>query len=187
MTLSKNFTLRLVIQYFFSVQTSQWGLTQHLFGQIFCLYNYEADFIYSLIKTDKPRTIKFKHVLCVIDDESNLNDSDEFCNSFHVSYPDELHLICEHHGLDTTFFDLDILLLMLFTNTNFTIREITIHFLLVTIVHMLLWVNLSEFIRIAKCTLKFSDFVPKAKQLFLRMISQGANQVNLLKQTKKAM
>ena len=51
---------------------------------------------------------------------------------------------------------------------------------------MLLWVNLSEFIRIAKCTLKFSDFVPKAKQLFLRMISQGANQVNLLKQTKKS-
>lgn len=52
---------------------------------------------------------------------------------------------------------------------------------------MLLWVNLSEFIRIAEWTLKFSDFVPKAKQLFLRMISQGANQVNLLKQTKKAM
>ena len=51
---------------------------------------------------------------------------------------------------------------------------------------MLLWVNLSEFIRIAKWTLKFSDFVPKAKQLFLRMISQGANQVNLLKQTKKS-
>ena len=52
---------------------------------------------------------------------------------------------------------------------------------------MLLWVNLSEFIRIAKCTLKFSDFVPKAKQLFLRMINQGENQANLLKQAKKAM
>ena len=44
---------------------------------------------------------------------------------------------------------------------------------------------LSEFLRIAKCTLKFSDSVLKAKQLFLRMMYQGANQLTLLKPKKK--
>ena len=38
-----------------------------------------------------------------------------------------------------------------------------------------------------KCLLKFSDFVLKAKQLFLIMMNQGENQVTLLKQAKKAM
>ena len=45
--------------------------------------------------------------------------------------------------------------------------------------------DLSEFIEIAKCALKFSDFVPKAKQVFLRMINQGANQVYKFTATDK--
>ena len=40
---------------------------------------------------------------------------------------------------------------------------------------------LSELIRIAKCTSKFHDFTPKAKQLLLRTMNQRANQVTLLK------
>ena len=44
---------------------------------------------------------------------------------------------------------------------------------------------LSEFLTISKTKLKLSDFVPKTKQLFLRMMNQGINQVTLLKQIKK--
>ena len=43
---------------------------------------------------------------------------------------------------------------------------------------------LSEFIKIAQCTLKFSTFVPNAKQLFLRTMNYGVNQVTSLKQIK---
>ena len=45
---------------------------------------------------------------------------------------------------------------------------------------------LSQFLRIVKCKLKLSDFVPKAKQLFLRMTSQEENQATLLKYMKKS-
>ena len=47
--------------------------------------------------------------------------------------------------------------------------------------------TLSVFLRILKYTLSFSDFIPKAKLLFSRMMNQGGNQVTLLKQKKKAM
>ena len=36
-------------------------------------FDYEAKFISNLIKTDKPRAIKFKNVCHFIDDEFNLN------------------------------------------------------------------------------------------------------------------
>ena len=82
---------------------------------------------------------------------------------------------------------------MLFTNKNF-IREITIHYFIVRRpdligkipVYVLYGSILFEFLRIAKCSLKFSDFLSNTKQLFLRMMNQGANQVPLLKQIKNS-
>ena len=44
---------------------------------------------------------------------------------------------------------------------------------------------LSEFIRIAKCISKLSDFAPEAKELILRIMNQGVNQVTSLKQIQK--
>ena len=46
---------------------------------------------------------------------------------------------------------------------------------------------MSEFLRIARCTLLLSDFVPRARTLFLRMADQGGTKNRVLQQIKKAM
>ena len=46
---------------------------------------------------------------------------------------------------------------------------------------------MSEFLRIARCTLLLTDFVPRAKKLFLRMTTQGSTKNRVLQQIKKAM
>ena len=45
---------------------------------------------------------------------------------------------------------------------------------------------LSEFLRIARCTLLFKDFSPKAVELFQRMIKQGGDKKLVVNQIKKA-
>ena len=45
---------------------------------------------------------------------------------------------------------------------------------------------MSEFLRIARCTRLISDFLPRAKSLVDRMVSQGGNKPLVLKQIKKA-
>ena len=45
---------------------------------------------------------------------------------------------------------------------------------------------MSEFLRIARCTLRYSDFLPSAISLFKRMIGQGGSKSLILKQISKA-
>ena len=45
---------------------------------------------------------------------------------------------------------------------------------------------MSEFLRIARCTLLYSDFLPSIISLFKRMINQGESETKLLLQIKKA-
>ena len=44
---------------------------------------------------------------------------------------------------------------------------------------------MSEFLRISRCTLLYSDFLPFAIALFKRMINQGGSDVNILNQITK--
>ena len=44
---------------------------------------------------------------------------------------------------------------------------------------------MSEFLRIARSTLLYSDFLPVASSLYKRMLNQGGSQVKLLNQIKK--
>ena len=60
------------------------------------------------MKTDKVRARKFRYATRFIDDECNLNDGGEFGRSFHLIYPSDLQLKCEHEGCHATFLDLDI-------------------------------------------------------------------------------
>ena len=46
---------------------------------------------------------------------------------------------------------------------------------------------MSEFLRIARSTLLYSDFLPVARSLFKRMLNQGGSQVKLLNQIEKAL
>ena len=46
--------------------------------------------------------------------------------------------------------------------------------------------QLSEFLRIARSTLYYADFLPVASNLLKRMINQGGSKVKLLQQISKA-
>ena len=46
---------------------------------------------------------------------------------------------------------------------------------------------MSEFLRIARCTLLLSDFIPRASSLYKRMISQGGSSNMVSRQIRKAM
>ena len=46
---------------------------------------------------------------------------------------------------------------------------------------------MSEFLRIARSTLLYSDFLPVARSLFKRMLNQGGSRVKLLNQIEKAL
>ena len=45
----------------------------------------------------------------------------------------------------------------------------------------------SEFLQIALCTLRLTDFVPKASQLYTMMITEDRNKTSILHQIKKAL
>ena len=38
----------------------------------------------------------------------------------------------------------------------------------------------SEFLQIARCTLRLTDFVPKVSQLYARMVTEGGNKACIL-------
>ena len=45
---------------------------------------------------------------------------------------------------------------------------------------------MSEFLRISRCTLSYSDFLPPGISLFKRMINQGGSEASILRQIAKA-
>ena len=134
------------------------------------LYDYESDFISSLVKKLiplKPSNLRISLTSLIMN--AILMILVNFLGVF-------IGFILINRNLNVNIMGYMPLSLtwMIFTETNFMIREITIHFLfiacqilVVTFLHsFFFWVILSLFLRIAKCTLKFSKFVPKVKQLF---------------------
>ena len=45
---------------------------------------------------------------------------------------------------------------------------------------------MSEFLRISRCTLLYSDFLSSASSLFQRMMNQGGSESQILNQIRKA-
>ena len=84
------------------------GIYPAPFWENLYLYDYEASFISNLIKTHKPRAIKFKNASRFFRDERNSNYSDWCSKSFHVIFPNKLGLKREHNGLQAAFLDRDI-------------------------------------------------------------------------------
>ena len=135
------------------------------------LYSYENKFIKRLIKNDKMRARKFLNAMRFIDDECNLNDAKEFSKSFKEIYPSHLQLKCEHEGIHATFLELDILVKDdIFIYKLFDKRD-TFPFSIVRMPDltgnipssMYYGSIMSEFLRIARCTLLLADFVPGQK------------------------
>ena len=158
------------------------------------LYSYEYKFIKSLMRTDKRKAMKFRYATRFIDDECNLNDGGEFGRSFHLIYPEDLELKCEHQGSHATFLDLDVTVINgIFVYRLFDKRD-NFPFFIVRMPdlsgnipsHVFYGSVMSEFLRISRCTLLYSDFLPSAICLFKRMINQGGTKTMILKQIAKA-
>ena len=158
------------------------------------LYKYECDHVTRLIRSDKRRAMRYRHSNRFIDDECNLNDSGEFGKSFHQIYPPDLHLKCEHNGNHATFLDLDISIVDgLFIYKLYDKRDdFPFHIIRMPDkngnipLHIFYGSIMSEFLRIARATLLYADFLPRAQALFSRMINQGGEQSRVLAQIQRA-
>ena len=159
------------------------------------LYFYEDKFIVRLITDDKKRARKFLHAERFIDDECNLNDCKEFSKSFPEIYPPELQLKCEHEGTHATFLDLDISIIdnifvykLFDKRDDFPFTIVRMPDLSGNIPSSIFYGSImSEFLRIARCTLLVSDFIPRARKLYKRMVNQGGSRNKVLRQIRKAM
>ena len=138
---------------------------------------------------------RFLNAMRFIDDECNLNDNKEFSKSFLEIYPPELQLKCEHEGQHATFLDLDISIADgIYVYKLFDKRD-DFPFTIVRMPdlngnipsNMFYGSIMSEFLRIARCTLLLSDFVPRARKLYERMITQGGSKNKVFRQIRKAM
>lgn len=158
------------------------------------LYSYEEKHVSTLMKDDPIRARRYKYAVRFIDDQCNLNDSGQFKNSHHVIYPPELHVKCEHEGQHATFLELDISVQDgLFVYKLFDKRD-DFPFFIVRMPdlsgnipdHVFYGSVMSEFLRIARATLLYIDFLPKAREMFNRMVNQNGEKNILLIQLKKA-
>ena len=159
------------------------------------LYSYECAFITGLMSSDKGRAMKFRYATRFIDDECNLNDDNEFGRSFREIYPNELELKCEHQGTHATFLQLDITIRDGIAVYKLFDKRDNFPFFIVRMPdlggnipsHVFYGSVMSEFLRIARSTLLYSDFLPVASSLYKRMLNQGGSQVKLLNQIRKAL
>ena len=135
----------------------------------------------------------FKYATRFIDDECNLNDGGEFGRSFRSIYPPELELKCEHLGTYATYLDLEITIVDgVFVFKLFDKRD-GFPFFIVRMPdlsgnipdHVFYGAIMSEFLRIARCTLLYKDFLTSAIALFNRMVNQGGSKIKILKQISK--
>ena len=151
------------------------------------LYTYEEDFITNLVKNGgKDGKIRARHFHSnrrFIDDLCAMKDGGEFGRSSPEIYPPELELKKENLTDDSaTFLCLSIKIEdRRFIYKLFDKRD-DFPFFIVRMPHMSSNIPQSifysalvgEFLRIGRSTLRFEDFVPKAKELFDRMLTQGA-------------
>ena len=149
----------------------------------------------SLIKNDITRARKFHGCSRFIDDLCSLNDSGEFGRSYCDIYPSELELKCEHQGTHATFLDLDITIDDgTFIYKLFDKRD-SFPFDIVRMPHkdsnipssIFYSTILSEYLRIARSTLLFVDFLPRVISLAKRMINQGGDCHKIIRQFNKAL
>ena len=147
------------------------------------LYTFEKEYIEHLIENDKIKARHFHGTKRFIDDLCAINDGGEFGKSYRDIYPEELELKVEHQGNHASFLSLDINILngrfvyKLYDKRDaFPFSIVRMPYLQSNIPRSIFYSALvGEFLRIARSTLLLEDFVPKAKDLVNRMISQGAN------------
>ena len=157
------------------------------------LYFYENKFITSLISTDKVKARHFHSTNRFIDDLCAINDGGEFGRMFKDIYPEELDLKVEHSGNYASFLNLDInivngqFIYKLYDKRDaFPFFIVRMPYVNSNIPEKIFYSALvGEMLRIARSTLRFSDFLPKACDLVSRMSKQGAQKTKCRSSLKK--
>ena len=158
------------------------------------LYFFVSKYVHQLISKRYPRAYKFYGTSRFINDLCKENDDSKFSSSCKYIYPKQSELNLEHQEEHATFLDLDLTIENnISTHKLFDKREKFPFF----IVHMgylssstpssIFYGSIfSEFLRIARCAQGLTNFVPKASQLYTRIITQDGNKVSTLRQIKNA-
>ena len=141
----------------------------------------------SLISSGSNRAYLYHATKRFIDDLIAINDKNEFLSTYTNIYPPELQLKLEHHGSHATFLDLDINIVdgkfvyKLFDKRDaFPFSIVRMPQLESNIPSNIFYGSImSEFLRIARCTLKFEDFIPRASELYQRMLNQGGKECSI--------
>ena len=148
------------------------------------LYAYEVNYMSELIPLDKVKARHFHSTYRFIDDLCTLNDGGEFGRVYKDIYPSELELKVEHYGSHATCLNLDlniregICVYKLFDKRDdFPFSIVRMPYVSSNIPESIFYsAMVGEFLRIARSTLFFNDFLPKARELIHRLNNQGAKQ-----------
>ena len=158
------------------------------------LSKHECDFIKDMIRSDVSRAKKFHGTFRFIDDLCAINDGGEFERSYREIYPDQLELKLEYSGKSATFLDLKLSIENGKIVSKLYDKRDDFSFFIVRMPNfdsnipssIFYGSVLSEILRIARASCYFEDFFVKVKTLFQRMINQGGNRKQLIKQLLKA-
>ena len=141
------------------------------------------------ISKKSTRTYKYHAISRFIDDFCEINDDGEFSKSFKCIYPRKLELKLEHGGTYEIFLDLKIKFedgIFFYKLSDkrdkflfFVVRMPLSKQIPSTIFNDSIF---SEFLSIARCTLKQEHFLSRPSELYSRMLSQGVNQSCINKQ-----
>ena len=148
------------------------------------LYAYESNYMSDLIALDKVKARHFHSTNRFIDDLCTLNDGGEFGRVYKDIYPNELELKVEHSGSHATCLNLDITIregifvYKLFDKRDaFPFSIVRMPYVSSNIPESIFYsAMVGEFLRIARSTLFFNDFLPKTRELIHRLNNQGAKQ-----------
>ena len=148
------------------------------------LYAYETNYMSDLISLNKVKARHFHSTKRFIDDLCALNDGGEFGRVYKDIYPNELELKVEHSGSHASFLNLDITIkdgifvYKLFDKRDaFPFSIVRMPYISSNIPESIFYsAMVGEFLRIARSTLLFNDFLPKVRELIHRLNNQGAKQ-----------
>ena len=119
-----------------------------------------------------------------------INDDNEFFHFFKNMYPKEFELKVKHKGTQASFLELDITIRdSVFIFKLFDKRD-KFPFFIVRMSHLSMdsifyGLFYSELLRIARCTIVFSNLTPKASELNNQTFLQGGNTRQLQNHVKK--
>ena len=149
------------------------------------LHFFESKYVQQLISKESSRAYKFLGTWRFIYDLCTINDDGEFSSSHKYIYSKQLQIKLEHQGELATFLDLDITIKNnIFVYKLFDKRD---KFLSSNIPSLIFYGSIfSEFLRIARCTLRLTNFEPKTSQFYTRKVTEGGNNASTFHRIKQS-